>query len=578
MDQLRRIMASINKQLKELTVSGKVALLSVGIVLLLSLALVALLTNKPNAVELFPGMAAADQAKAKAYLDGVGVKTTMQDGGKLMVPADQAAHAKAMLAESGTLPSDKSQMFETLLSKASWTNSRQQNEELYKRALQSELASTIENFHGVKSATVLIDIPEVAGLGAAVRKPTASATIFTSTGEPMPQSMVDAVASFIAGSRSGLDVSRVRIIDGTSHQQRRARGEEDALSNTYLEQAARVEKDTREKVLDLLQYIPGVIVAVTAQVDVTKVTSQVQNYLPDGKGTVSLDRKRMETTNSTSEASSAAEPGLGSNITADINRGGGALGSRTEQTESTVESENHVGSKTDTIVDPKGHPTMVAVSVNVPRGFVASLIKTTPPAGGAAPAAPTDTEIDTEFTKVKDVIVNSIKPQVRAMTALANGSSDAKALEALVSSSIGVSLIPLDLPAPSGSPQPSGLLGTLAAGGGGGAFGLNSGLVDKAVLGGLAVVAMGMMIMMMRKAGRKVEIPTAEELVGLPPALEAQADVIGEADEGDMAMPGIEVGEDEMQSQKVLEQVADLVTKSPDSAAKLIGRWISVED
>jgi flagellar biosynthesis/type III secretory pathway M-ring protein FliF/YscJ len=64
----------------------------------------------------------------------------------------------------------------------------------------------------------------------------------------------------------------------------------------------------------------------------------------------------------------------------------------------------------------------------------------------------------------------------------------------------------------------------------------------------------------------------------MPPALEAQGDVIGEADEGEMAMPGIEVGEDEMQSQKMLEQVGELVTQSPEAAAKLIGRWINVED
>jgi flagellar biosynthesis/type III secretory pathway M-ring protein FliF/YscJ len=578
MDQLRRIMASINKQLRPMSASAKVA---IGATVLFALAILFIVVEHAGTSdtrELFPGMAAQDQLSMKDRLDALGIKNQLK-GGKLYVPVDEVAHAKAALAESGGLPNDKALMFETLLAKQSWTNSKQQNEQNYLVALQNELSTTIQHFRGVKSAKVIIDVPESVGLGAAVRKPTASATVFTDSGQSMPQTMVDAVAGFIAGSRAGLDVTRVRVIDGSNHLQRRARTEEDSVSGTYLEQAAKVESQTREKVLELLSYIPDVIVAVTAQVDVTRVTAQVQNYLPENKGTVSLDKKTSDTTNTSIESSPAAEPGLNSNVAADINRGNGVGGSRTEQTESTSEKENHVGSRTESIIDPKGHPTMVAVSVNVPKSFVLAQ-KSSPPAG-AAPALMDKT--DPDFIKLKEIIEESIKPQVRAMTVLANGSTDPKAIEALVSQSISVNVIP-DPPKPApAATQTAGILASFTSGGGGGGGGggvlsLGSGLIDKAVLGLLAVFAMGMMVMMVRRAGKRTEIPSAEELVGLPPALEAQAEVIGEADEGEMAMPGIEVGEQEMQSQKMLEQVGELVTSSPEAAAKLIGRWINVED
>jgi flagellar biosynthesis/type III secretory pathway M-ring protein FliF/YscJ len=578
MDQLRRIMASINKQLKPTSASFKVAVGATLLCLVLVLLFIARLTSSPDWREPFPGVSAADQQAMKNKLDDLNIKNRFE-GGKLMVPSEEVGRAKGLLAESGAVPNDKALMFETLLSKQNWTNSKQQNEQNYLVALQNELSATIQHFRGVKSAKVIIDIPESSGLGAAVRKPTASATIFTSSGEPIPQSTVDAVASFVAGSRAGLDVTRVRVIDGTNGVQRRARTEEDSVSGTYLEQAAKVEAQTREKVLELLSYIPDVVVAVTAQVDVTHVTSQVQTYLPDGKGTVTLDLRTSETSNSSHENSGAAEPGLGSNITADINRGNGAGGSRTEQTESTAEKENHVGSKTENIIDPKGHPTMVAVSVNVPKSFVLSLFK---PAAAGASAEHTDEEIKKLFSdEVVPAIKASIKPQVRAMTVLANGNSDPKAIDALVDQSIGISWVP-DAPRPAASTtQTAGILASFTGGGGGGGggvLGFGSGLIEKGVLGLLAFFAMGMMVMMVKRAGKKAEIPSAEELVGLPPALETQADIIGEADEGEMAMPGIEVGEDEMQSQKMLEQVGELVTKSPEAAAKLIGRWINVED
>ncbi len=579
MDQLRRIMASINKQLRPTSAAAKMAIGAFALLFLALMFIVAERSSTPDMQELFPGMAANDQITAKNHLDSLGIKNELK-GGKLMVPSADALHARAAIAESGQLPGDKTLIFDTLIASQSWTNSTQQNDQNFLIALQNELSTTIQHFHGVKTAKVIIDVPESVGLGAAVRKPTASATIFTDTGQPMPQSMVDAVAGFIAGSRAGLDVSRVRVIDGSSHQfSCRARSEEDSVSGTNLEQAAKVESQTREKVLDLLSYIPDVIVAVTAQVDVTRMTAQVQNYLPEGKGTVSLDKKTSDTSNISHESSGGAEPGPASNVAADINRGNTTTGSRTEVTESTSEKENHVGSRTESIIDPKGHPTMVAVSVNVPKGFVAAQ-KPAPAAGTPAGTAPTPiTDADQDFQDIRKTIIASIKPQVRAMTVAANGNSDPKAIEALVEQSISVSLIP-DPPKSGGTTQPTSMLASFTGGGGGGggALSLGSGLLDKAVLGLLGVVAMGMMVMMVRKAGKKAEIPSAEELVGLPPALEAQGEVIGEADEGEMAMPGIEVGEDEMQSQKMLEQVGELVTSSPEAAAKLVGRWISVEE
>jgi flagellar biosynthesis/type III secretory pathway M-ring protein FliF/YscJ len=121
------------------------------------------------------------------------------------------------------------------------------------------------------------------------------------------------------------------------------------------------------------------------------------------------------------------------------------------------------------------------------------------------------------------------------------------------------------------------VLGSGGGGSGGGVFGLPGGLIDKAILGALALTAVGLMISMVRKSGKTPDLPTAEELVGLPPALDAKSDLIGEADETDTPMAGIEVGEEEVHSQKVLEQVQELVEKTPDSAAKMLNRWITVE-
>jgi flagellar biosynthesis/type III secretory pathway M-ring protein FliF/YscJ len=121
-----------------------------------------------------------------------------------------------------------------------------------------------------------------------------------------------------------------------------------------------------------------------------------------------------------------------------------------------------------------------------------------------------------------------------------------------------------------------------AGGGGGdgmmGMLGGFGGLIEKGVLALLAAAALGMMFMLVKKGGASPNQPTAEELVGLPPALDGEADIVGEADESDQAMTGIEVPAEELETQKMLEQVSAMLDENPENVAKLLNRWIRAED
>jgi hypothetical protein len=52
---------------------------------------------------------------------------------------------------------------------------------------------------------------------------------------------------------------------------------------------------------------------------------------------------------------------------------------------------------------------------------------------------------------------------------------------------------------------------------------------------------------------------------------------VGEADESETAMAGIEVGEEEIKATKLRESVSELINQSPEVAGKMLNRWISVE-
>jgi flagellar M-ring protein FliF len=574
MERARLVLASIQKYTGQLSPSQKMLVASLVVTVLLGLFVVSQFAGRPAWAELLPGANPAEQQKALAHLQQVGLRAAINNG-KLVVPPEQESQAIAQLSESGKLPSDMSQLFKNILDKQSWYTSRQQSEQFFLIDLQNLLGRIISNFSGVKAATVVIDIPPPGGLGVSVRKPTASATIFMQTGRQLEQGTVDAAAGLIAGARAGLDFENIRVIDGSTGRPRKPTSAADALPTTYLEHAARVEHQTREKLQELLSYIPGVIVAVTAQVDVTSVSAQVRRNFDRGQGTVALPRSESTQRTNQSDSSRSAEPGVRSNTSADINSGSRSGGTSMEQEDSDNTMENHVGSRFEKIIDPRGMPTFMAASVNVPRSFVVSLLKSaTAPAAaaGTAPAAPTEpteAEIDARFAIEKVRIEEAVQAHVKVRTPEGE----------LVPGTVTVAMIPFDVLPP--ATNTAGMFGGLmAGGGGGGGLGgiLGGGLFDKLVVGVLAAVAMGMMLTMVRKAGRKLELPTAEQLVGKPPALETRSEVIGEADESESAMEGIEVADEEVAKQKMLESVQQLVTSSPETAAKLVNRWVAVEE
>ena len=106
-------------------------------------------------------------------------------------------------------------------------------------------------------------------------------------------------------------------------------------------------------------------------------------------------------------------------------------------------------------------------------------------------------------------------------------------------------------------------------------LGVNGGLVKFVGLGGMAIVSLAMMLMMVRRATAHEELPTAEELVGFPPALAgAEVDLVGEAEELTPALEGVEIGEEQIRKQEMLEQISSMVRETPDEAAHLLRKWI----
>lgn len=564
MNQLQRVLAEIQTYLGKMSVTQRLLIGSTVVIAVMTLFLVTQYAGGPSMVAL-PGIPPEDQARVMTSLSLANFRVDQKDG-TIVVAAGSQRDALAHLTESGDLPDDTTVMFSTLLSKQDWKHSREQHRQQYNLAHQNELAAIISSMSGVRSAKVMIDNPERQGLGRTSLDPSASVTVFPSNGRPLDQSAVNAIASLVAGSVSSLQLERVQIIDGVTRQLRRATDESTMLAGTYLDHRAKVEGETLRKLESLLAYIPGVIVAVTAEVDVSRVSEQTRSHLKEGEGSVSMILSEESTTVEQGGAAVGAEPGLRSNAGADINQGTTSSKSGGSQEESDTKFENAIGTKIRDLVDPRGMPTFLAASVNVPESYVSELIRLeNPPADGAEPENPTPDAVRARFDEIRQQIEMSVKPHLKTR-------SDGIVL---VDGEVQVAMIPTQVLASMGTASAGGggVMGLLGGGGAGGLVG--DSLLDTALLGGLALVSLTMMVMMVRRSSKKVDLPTAEELVGIPPILDRGDDMVGEAEEGEGALAGIEIGEDDVERNKMLDQISELIASEPQKAASLMGRWMA---
>lgn len=557
MDQIQQMLQTIREQLSKLSATQRMLIASLAVLLVMSLFLVSQYAGTKRYVDLLPVGASGDEVqKAAQFLSEYNIEHRMADGRPQVSPERRRA-VIAQMGQAGALPGDTTMLFADLIDKQSWTLSGTQQRQMFNIALQNELSSVISQMRGISSATVLIDAPERRGIGAAVRKPTASVTV-TSSGEGLNQDAVDAIASIISGAKAGLNISDVTVVDAVRNRNFKARNEDSLASGTYLELQTKYEKLYRERLLETLAYIDGVIVAVSAQVDATSQVSNTTAVLPPGQGTVTAPRMESEHLTESRNATTSGEPGVRSNAGLDIATGG-AGGSEMTESDTQAEYTTEYGRRTETTRDPRGRPTKLNATISVPRSHVLAQYRVE---NGEDAEAPEAAELAQFFDSVRTQI------EQHAMPHLETPGPDGTTTPGTVS----VAMIP--------DPSPlSGVGGGAgyAAGLGGGGGILASGLVKTVALGAMALVSLGLMAMALKKAGKRPDLPSPEELVGIPPALEQDAEVMGEAAEAEAALAGIELTDEDVQRQQMLEQVASFVEESPDDAAVLFQRWASTD-
>ena len=559
-ERLRHLLSHLGR----LGTVEKLLAASVVVIVAMAFFLVSQYASQGSAVPAALVEDAGDRARAIGFLKGVGIEAKASATGELMVSPEQATMAQALLMEQQIVPLQTASFIEKLIESRSWMNSRQDNHQQYWALYSEHLSLLLSHWKSIRRAQVLIDMPEQSGLGRTHRAPTASVMVWPVAGE-LPQETVDAIAMGVAAAVAGLEADDVRISDGVSGMGYIAQSGQSLNVRGALDHRLALESTIEVKIREFLRDIPGMSLAVLARVDHSRKTAQSQTFDRPMSGIISESRTE-QTQQSTVQGGAA---GTRSNESMSISQGSADGSSFVETTEES-RFENKFGSTTENTEDPGGHLEGVSVMLGVPRSYVRRLIEQErePVAEGEEAPAISAADIAQRFDLIRSDLERRI--QVALGNVVTGDPADVAVMVSMLS----------DVAMTGGGTGGGGFgLGGSAGSAGGGWMGLaGGGLIDKAVLGVLALVSLAMMAMLVRKATKRTELPTAEELVGIPPALQADGDLYGEADEGDVAMSGIELDEEQVRSSKMLEQVGELVSASPETASVLLQSWIAASE
>lgn len=230
-----------------------------------------------------------------------------ENGGALMVPEANVHELRLRLAQQG-LPKGGSVGFE-LLDKEKFGISQFSEQVNYQRALEGELARTIESLGPVKSARVHLAMPKPTLFVREQKAPSASVTLTLQPGRALDEGQIQAIAHMVSSSVAGLPPGNVTVVDQTGRLLTRSDNAGRDLNDAQLKYSSEVEARYQQRIEAILNPILGqgnVHAQVTAQINFDTAEQTDEKYQPNANPTNSAIRSRQT---STSDQSGSPYPG-----------------------------------------------------------------------------------------------------------------------------------------------------------------------------------------------------------------------------------------------------------------------------
>jgi flagellar M-ring protein FliF len=538
MEFAKRMWSQIGAQLEGVALITKALIAALVVILVMAASLLMLYAGEEEMAPV--GIAGANSAAAIAQLGSAGIEAKVVNG-MIRVPTDSQHQAYLLLAQGDLLGENPASMMDRMFENSSPWETDKSRSERANTARSRFLSGVLANITRIRSADVMVDLGQD-GIGKRHVSASAMVNVKTTSGA-VDTEMADAIAALVSGAVARLDMTQVKIVDARTGKRVDVSDPSNMLPSNALEVKRNIEERKRKEIENILDYIPDVRVGVNVLMD--SVASRHERLMEYEKSQL-LQSESVEETVS-KDIVDAGEPGPRSNTGLSINGSGGAGSEQTSNITMTEFFDDKPIVLQQEITHTGHQIKQINVAVNVPRSFFVGLYKRQNP----------DTQDEPDDAALAPLVspqLAMIEQKIQVLTL-----TD-------VQGTVQADMVP-DVP-------------SLMIAGSAGAIGemFESGWAGPAGVTLLALASLGLMLGMVRKATRPESLPSIEELAGVPPSLPSDEELIGEAEESETTMQGVELDENDLRARRVAEQISDMIRADPGEASRLLGKWVSVND
>jgi flagellar M-ring protein FliF len=220
-----------------------------------------------------------------------------EGGGALLVPADQVHEVRLRMASQG-LPKGSLAGFE-LMENQKFGTSQFLEQMNYQRALEGELARSVQTLASVQSARVHLAIPKPTVFVKEQQQPGASVVLTLHPGRTLDGSQISGIVHLISSSVPNMPAKNVTVVDQSgsllSSVKEGSTGQMDATQISYVRQIEQAYINRIEAIVAPLIGANNVRAQVTADIDFAQTEQTAESYKPNQDPKESTLRSQQST-------------------------------------------------------------------------------------------------------------------------------------------------------------------------------------------------------------------------------------------------------------------------------------------
>lgn len=199
----------------------KIILIALLLAVIAAIVILARVSSTPSTVRLFnsPVTEESQRESILTRLDADNVKAYVDSEGYISVEDEKTAKKwRSKLVAEGYEPSEKDPW--SLFDTAKWTRNDFDDKVNYKRAMEDSVKAHVEQLDGIRSANVILTLPEESLFSDNQKPTTASVTIFAKSDDVLTsRSRVKGIQRLIARSVEGLSEDNITIVNGDTGEE-----------------------------------------------------------------------------------------------------------------------------------------------------------------------------------------------------------------------------------------------------------------------------------------------------------------------------------------------------------------------